>query len=93
MSWLDNGHCGIVQSPSIDDLEAANFAIMRINISPGCYYICTTYPRYGVGGLVYLKQSTTTYVHWCMYGGSLVWLNYISRLGEEHLRHCVDSQV
>ena len=32
MSWLDNGHCGIVQSPSIDDLEAANFAIMRINI-------------------------------------------------------------
>ena len=33
MSWLDNEHCGIVQSPSIDDLEAANFAIMRINIS------------------------------------------------------------
>ena len=89
MSWLNNEHCGIVQSPSIDDLEAGNFAIMRINIS----LISVSYPTYGVGGLVYLKQSTTTYVHWCTYGGSLLWLNYISCLGEEHLSHCVDSQA
>ena len=30
MGLLDNGHCGIVQSPSIDDLEAETFAIMKI---------------------------------------------------------------
>ena len=89
MSWLDNGHCGIVQSPSIDDLEAETFAIMRINIS----LISVPYPRYGVGCLVYLKQFATTYVHWGMYGGSLLWINYISRQGEEHLSHCVDSQA
>lgn len=65
MSWLYNGRCGIVQSPSIDDLEADNYADRRINISliSVSWLVIYLHNLPQVHTMLRLGQSATTYVH------------------------------